>query len=83
MRPRHQEGQIAKRGSNWVLRYHEDRAVSGQTKRVRTTTVLASYEQYPYRTEPVKNPRPDELIKPLPADERRLLENWPKRFKPS
>ena len=35
MRPRHQRGQIARRGPNWVLRFHEDRLVDGAVKRVR------------------------------------------------
>ena len=49
MRPRHQTGQIRKRGSNWILRYYEDRVESGQIKRVRTTKVLAPYSEYPYK----------------------------------
>jgi integrase len=49
MRPRHQTGQIRKRGSNWILRYYEDRIESGQIKRVRTTKVLAPYSEYPYK----------------------------------
>ena len=49
MRPRHQRGEICKRGSNWVLRYHEDRIVDGQVKRVRTQTALAPYVEYPYK----------------------------------
>jgi integrase len=49
MRPRYQQGQICKRGSNWVLRYHEDRIVDGKVKRVRTVKALATYSQYPFR----------------------------------
>lgn len=50
MRPRHQQGQICKRGSNWVLRYHEDRVeADGKIKRVRTVKVLAPYAAYPYK----------------------------------
>lgn len=49
MRPRHQTGQIRRRGSNWILRYYEDRLENGKVARVRTTKVLAPYEQYPYR----------------------------------
>src|SRR5690348_15721446 len=49
MRPRHQTGQICRRGPNWILRYYEDRLQGGRIVRVRTTKVLAPYEQYPYR----------------------------------
>jgi integrase len=49
MRPRHQTGQIRKRGSNWILRYYEDRIKDGQIKRVRTTKALAPYSEYPYK----------------------------------
>ena len=49
MRPRHQQGQICKRGSNWVLRYHEDRIADGQVRRVRTMKALAPYSEYPYK----------------------------------
>jgi integrase len=49
MRPRFQQGQITKRGPNWVLRYHEDRVIDGATKRVRTTKVLGSYSQHPLK----------------------------------
>lgn len=49
MRPRNQQGQICKRGNNWVLRYHEDRIVDGTVKRVRTMKVLAAYSAYPYK----------------------------------
>jgi integrase len=50
MRPRHQRGQVLKRGLNWVLRYHEDRmSPGGQVKRVRTLTPLAPYSEYPYK----------------------------------
>src|SRR6266404_424804 len=49
MRPRHQQGQICVRGSNWILRYHEDRIVDGRVKRVRTMKVLAPYSTYPYK----------------------------------
>lgn len=46
MRPRHQAGQVCKRGSKWVLRYHEDRIVDGHVKRVRTRKVLADGAEY-------------------------------------
>jgi integrase len=49
MRPRHQQGQITRRGQNWVLRYHEDRIVDGKVKRVRTMKVLAPYAEYPFK----------------------------------
>jgi hypothetical protein len=49
MRPRHQLGQVCKSGSNWVLRYHEDRIVNGQVKRVGTKKALAPIAAY--RTE--------------------------------
>jgi integrase len=49
MRPRRQKGQIRKQGSNWELRYHEDRIVDGKVKRVRASTPLASYAEYPYK----------------------------------
>lgn len=47
MRPRQQQGQITKRGPNWVLRYHEDRIVGGSVKRVRTMAVLGPYADFP------------------------------------
>src|SRR5882762_701503 len=49
MRPRFQQGQITKRGPNWVLRYHEDRNIDGVVKRVRTIKVLGSYSQHPLK----------------------------------
>src|ERR1700736_4261881 len=49
MRPRNQQGQICKRGQNWMLRYYEDRIVDGSVKRVRTLKVLAPYSAYPYK----------------------------------
>jgi integrase len=49
MRPRYQQGQILKSGSNWVLRYHEDRLVNGAVRRVRTKVSLAPYSDYPYK----------------------------------
>jgi len=49
MRPRHQRGQIRKQGSNWELRYHEDRMVDGKVKRVSASTPLAPYAEYPYK----------------------------------
>ena len=48
-RPRYQRGQICHKGSFWVLRYHEDREEDGITKRVRTTSPLALYSDYPYK----------------------------------
>src|SRR5713101_2297448 len=50
MRPRQQQGQVTRRGSNWVLRYHEDRIVDGQVKRVRTIKVVAPYCDFPKKT---------------------------------
>jgi integrase len=50
MRPRFQQGQVCRRGNNWVLRYHEDRVIDGAVKRVRTTEHLGSYEDYPFRS---------------------------------
>jgi hypothetical protein len=49
MRPRHQRGQIRKQGSNWELRYHEDRMVDGKVKRVSASMPLALYAEYPYK----------------------------------
>jgi integrase len=49
MRPRRQQGQICKRGTNWMLRFHEDRIVNGAVKRVRTMRVLAAYSDYPLK----------------------------------
>ena len=50
MRPRHQAGQICHKGTNWVLRFYEDRAgVDGKVTRVRTTVALAPYSDYPYK----------------------------------
>jgi len=46
VRPRHQAGQVCKRGSHWVIRYHEDRIVDGATKRVRTIRPLAAVAEY-------------------------------------
>lgn len=48
MRPLYQEGQIERRGPNWVIRVREDRIIDGQLKRVRATHFLAVYAQYPY-----------------------------------
>lgn len=80
MRPRHQEGQIARRGPNWVLRYYENRAINGTTKRVRTTSILAPYEQYPYRLEPHENSTPDQLINPTADAEKRLRRELAERI---
>ena len=53
MRPRYQQGQICHGGSNWVLRYHEDRAgVDGRVKRVRTMSTLAPFAEHPYKGSP-------------------------------
>lgn len=52
MRPRYQEGQISLRGSNWVLRYYEDRSGPNGIQRVRTTATLAPYSEYPYKGTP-------------------------------
>ena len=46
MRPRQQTGQVCKRGSNWVIRFHEDRITDGQVKRVRTLKALAPIAAY-------------------------------------
>jgi integrase len=46
MRPRQQAGQVCKRGSNWVLRFHEDRMTDGKVKRVRTLRPLAPIAKY-------------------------------------
>lgn len=45
MRPRNQEGQITRKGPNWVLRVYEDR----RGKRVRIPKILCRYEEYPLR----------------------------------
>ncbi|HTZ49068.1 MAG TPA: hypothetical protein VMH20_15860, partial [Verrucomicrobiae bacterium] len=45
MRPRNQEGQIAHKGPNWVLRIYEDR----NGKRVRVPKILCRYDEHPLR----------------------------------
>jgi len=45
MRPRNQEGQITRKGPNWVLRIYEDR----DGKRVRVPKILCSYAEHPLR----------------------------------
>jgi integrase len=45
MRPRNQEGQIAHKGPNWVLRVYEDR----DGKRIRVPKILCSYAEQPLR----------------------------------
>jgi hypothetical protein len=52
MRP-HVEGK-SERGSNWVLRYHEERIINGEGKRVHTQKPLASYAEYPYKERGLK-----------------------------
>jgi integrase len=47
MRPRLQQGQVLKHGSNWVLRFREEREVNGAIKRVRATEILAPYSDFP------------------------------------
>lgn len=50
MRPRLQQGQVTKRGPNWVLRFHEDRTDSaGGVTRVRTIRVLCPYAEHPLK----------------------------------
>lgn len=49
MRPRSQQGQIARDGLNWVFRFYEDRLVHGELKRVRTKKVLCQYAQHPLK----------------------------------
>jgi len=49
MRPRFQQGQICHRGSNWVLRYWEDRENVNVVKRVRATKTLGPYAEHPYK----------------------------------
>jgi integrase len=48
MRPRFQEGQIERRGPNWVIRVRENRIANGKSERVRVTRILAAYADYPY-----------------------------------
>jgi integrase len=57
MRPRYQEGSIQKRGSQWVLKFYENRDGG---KRVRVVRPLAPWRDHPYRP-------------PLTATEERLL----------
>lgn len=45
MRPRNQQGQITRKGPNWVLRVYEDR----DGKRVRVPKTLCNYEEHPLR----------------------------------
>lgn len=45
MRPRNQEGQIIRKGPNWVLRVYEDR----DGKRVRVPKIICRYEDHPLR----------------------------------
>jgi|HubBroStandDraft_6_1064221.scaffolds.fasta_scaffold02488_9 integrase len=49
MRARSQEGQIAHKGPNWVLRVYEDRAVDGKTVRVRVPHILCRYSDHPLK----------------------------------
>jgi integrase len=58
MRPRYQEGSIQRRGSQWVLRFWEDR----NGGRVRTVKPLVSYATHPFK------------IPLSPTDEKRLRE---------
>jgi integrase len=46
MRPRFQEGSIRRRGSQWVLRYREDR----DGKRISIRKPLVSYATHPFKT---------------------------------
>lgn len=52
MRPRLQQGQILKHGSNWVLRFREERVINGLTKRVRSAEILAPFSDFPERPTP-------------------------------
>ena len=52
MRPRLQQGQILKHGSNWVLRFREERTVDGVIKRVRSAEILAPFSDFPERPTP-------------------------------
>jgi integrase len=49
MRARTQEGQIAHKGPNWVLRVYEDRATGGRVQRVRVPHILCRYSDYPLK----------------------------------
>src|SRR5260370_38663076 len=49
MRARNQEGQIAHKGPNWVLRVYEDRVVDGKTVRVRVPHILCRYSDHPLK----------------------------------
>ena len=52
MRPRLQQGQILKHGSNWVLRFREERVINGLIKRVRSAEILAPFSDFPERPTP-------------------------------
>jgi integrase len=49
MRARNQEGQITRKGPNWVLRIYEDRVVDGKVQRVRTPKIICTYAEHPLR----------------------------------
>ena len=49
MRARNQEGQIVRKGPNWVLRVYEDRATDGQVRRVRVPKIICRYSDHPLK----------------------------------
>ncbi len=49
MRARNQEGQIAHKGPNWVLRVYEDRVQDGKTVRVRVPHILCRFSDHPLK----------------------------------
>jgi integrase len=49
VRARNQEGQIAHKGPNWVLRVYEDRVVDGKVQRVRVPHILCRYSDHPLK----------------------------------
>ncbi len=49
MRARNQEGQVAHKGPNWVLRVYEDRVVDGKVQRVRVPHILCRYSDHPLK----------------------------------
>src|SRR5260370_4978569 len=46
MRPRHQNGQVLRSGSQWVLKFYQDALVDGEVKRQRVTRLLAPTSDY-------------------------------------
>ena len=49
MRARNQEGQLLRKGPNWVLRVYEDRMVDGKVQRVRVPKIVCRYSDHPLR----------------------------------